>query len=113
MTSALRAALHPTAPPPPTPPASGPATRAALTPAKPRNPINRALVHVQVGNTEARQFYERLGFKESGTYVAVAQLWTDPRDETYYSRMEPRAAWILTLDDIAASLGESAPANGK
>lgn len=66
VTSALRAALHPTAPPPPTPPASGPTTRAALQPAKPRAPINRALVHVQVGNTEARKFYERLGFKETG-----------------------------------------------
>lgn len=66
VTSALRAALHPTTPPPPTPPSTGVATRAALTPAKPRQPINRALVHVQVGNDEARKFYERLGFKESG-----------------------------------------------
>lgn len=66
VTSALRAALHPTAPPPPTPPSTGVATRAALTPAKPRAPITRALVHVQVGNDAARRFYERLGFKESG-----------------------------------------------
>lgn len=36
----------------------------------------------------------------------------DPSDETYYSKMEPRAAWILTLDDIAAALGEAAQ-NGK
>jgi hypothetical protein len=28
------------------------------------------------------------------------------RNETYYSKMEPRAAWILTCEDIAAALGE-------
>jgi GNAT superfamily N-acetyltransferase len=64
--SALRAALHPATPPTPTAPAHAPATRASLKPAEPRKPINRALVHVQVGNDEARRFYERLGFKEAG-----------------------------------------------
>lgn len=63
---ALRSALHPTAPPAPTPPATGTATRAQLKPVEPRKPINRALVHVQVGNDSARKFYERLGFKEAG-----------------------------------------------
>lgn len=63
---ALRAALHPTTPPPPTPPATGTATRAQLKPAELRRPINRALVHVHVGNDAARKFYERLGFKETG-----------------------------------------------
>ncbi|KAL1405102.1 N-acetyltransferase 5 [Vanrija albida] len=101
VTQALRAALHPTAPPPPTPPASGPATRAALQPAPPRKPVNRALVHVQVGNDAARRFYERLGFKEAGV------------NETYYSKMDPRAAWILVLDDIAAALGEGANGDSK
>ncbi|TXT04351.1 hypothetical protein VHUM_04118 [Vanrija humicola] len=98
---ALRAALHPTAPPPPTPPASGPTTRGALQPAPPRKPVNRALVHVQVGNDAARRFYERLGFKEAGV------------NETYYSKMDPRAAWILVLDDIAAALGEGANGESK
>ncbi|RSH86202.1 uncharacterized protein EHS24_004433 [Apiotrichum porosum] len=91
---ALRSALHPTAPPAPTPPATGTATRAQLKPVEPRKPINRALVHVQVGNDSARKFYERLGFKEAGV------------EETYYTKMEPRAAWILVCDDIAAALGE-------
>ena len=43
---------------------------------------------------------------------SVGIMGADASDETYYSKMEPRAAWILTLDDIAASLGESAQ-NGK
>lgn len=29
-----------------------------------------------------------------------------PSEETYYTKMEPRAAWILVCDDIAAALGE-------
>ncbi len=96
---ALRAALHPTAPPPPAPPATGTATRAQLTQAPPRKVINRAVVHVQVGNDEAKRFYERLGFKD------------DKVVDNYYARMEPRAAWLLVCDDIAAALGEAA-ANG-
>ncbi|BEJ15176.1 hypothetical protein CspHIS471_0409430 [Cutaneotrichosporon sp. HIS471] len=98
---ALRSALHPTAPPAPTPPATGTATRAQLTQAPPRKVINRAIVHVQVGNDEAKHFYERLGFKE------------DKILDNYYTstRMEPRAAWMLVCDDIAAALGEEG-ANG-
>ncbi|GMK57079.1 hypothetical protein CspeluHIS016_0309190 [Cutaneotrichosporon spelunceum] len=92
---ALRAALHPTTPPPPAPPATGTATRAQLTQAPPRKVINRAVVHVQVGNHEAKRFYERLGFKE------------DKVVDNYYTRMEPRDAWLLVCDDIAAALGET------
>lgn len=33
-------------------------------------------------------------------------------DETYYAKMEPRAAWILVCDDIAAALGEAQQPNG-
>jgi GNAT superfamily N-acetyltransferase len=80
-------------------PATGTATRAQLTQAPPRKVINRAVVHVQVGNDEAKRFYERLGFKE------------DKVVDNYYARMEPRAAWLLVCDDIAAALGETA-ANG-
>ncbi|CAK9780144.1 hypothetical protein CC85DRAFT_285427 [Cutaneotrichosporon oleaginosum] len=99
---ALRAALHPTVPPPPTPPASGTATRGQLKQAPPRVVINRATVHVQVGNEDAKRFYERLGFKE------------DKVVDNYYKnfqRMEPKAAWLLVCDDIAGALGETG-ANG-
>lgn len=66
MQNALRGALHPTTPPAPTPPAHA-ATRGSLKPAEPRKAINRAMVHVQVGNESAKRFYEGLGFKETGT----------------------------------------------
>jgi ribosomal protein S18 acetylase RimI-like enzyme len=65
--SALKACLHPTTPPPPTPSDSKTNTRASLTVAPPRKTINRAMAHVQVGNTDAKRFYERLGFKETET----------------------------------------------
>ena len=64
--NALRAALHPSTPPTPKPAAHAPATRSSVKPVEPRKAINRALVHVQVGNEEAKRFYERLGFKEAG-----------------------------------------------
>ena len=62
---ALKEALHPTPPPPPVPSTGKPTTRAQLVPAPPRKPVKRALAHVQVGNDDAKRFYERLGFKET------------------------------------------------
>lgn len=64
--SAMYAAIHPTIPPPPIPSDKQINTRAQLTVAAPRVKVNRALAHVQVGNDEAKRFYERLGFKEVG-----------------------------------------------
>ncbi|WVQ84539.1 hypothetical protein IAT38_006693 [Cryptococcus sp. DSM 104549] len=94
--SALRAALNPTAPPPPIPSDKQTNTRAQLTVAPPRQRVNRALAHVQVGNEGAKRFYGRLGFKEAGV------------EENYYSKMEPRGAILMVCDDIAAVLGEKA-----
>ena len=65
--SALRSALHPTAPPPSTPSDIKTNTRASLTVAPPHKPVKRAMVHVQVGNDGAKMFYGRLGFKEIET----------------------------------------------
>ena len=69
--SALRASLHP-APPPPVLPDTKPAANGSKpaapkppVPVAPRKPVNRALAHVQVGNDDAKRFYERLGFKEA------------------------------------------------
>ncbi|KAK4683906.1 hypothetical protein P7C73_g6306, partial [Tremellales sp. Uapishka_1] len=97
---ALHSSIHPTTPPPPTPSTTGTNTRASLTPAPPRKAVNRALVHVQVGNADAKRFYERLGFKETEVV------------ENYYSKMEPRAASLMVLDDIASALGEKPTSNG-
>lgn len=62
----MYAAIHPTIPPPPIASDKQINTRAQLTVAAPRVKVNRALAHVQVGNDEAKRFYERLGFKEVG-----------------------------------------------
>lgn len=70
--NALRNALHPVAPPPPVPSDSKTNTRASLT-VTARKPVKRAMAHVQVGNERAKRFYERLGFKETETCVAVQQ----------------------------------------
>ncbi|WVW86340.1 hypothetical protein I302_108384 [Kwoniella bestiolae CBS 10118] len=98
--SSLKAALHPTTPPPPIPSDNKTNTRASLTVAAPRVKVNRALAHVQVGNEDAKRFYERLGFKEVGI------------EENYYSKVEPHGAIIMVCEDIAKSLGESEQPNG-
>ncbi|OWZ76694.1 acetyltransferase [Cryptococcus neoformans Bt85] len=98
--SAMYAAIHPTIPPPPIPSDKQINTRAQLTVAAPRVKVNRALAHVQVGNDEAKRFYERLGFKEVGI------------EENYYSKMEPRGAILMVCDDLATALGEKTEANG-
>jgi ribosomal protein S18 acetylase RimI-like enzyme len=43
-------------------------------------------LHVQVGNTDALEFYRRLGFRITSTV------------EGYYSRIEPPDAHVLTLE---------------
>ncbi len=68
--NALRNAVHPIPPPPPVPSDNKTNTRASLT-VTPRKPVGQAAVHVQVGNDRAKQFYERLGFKESKMYVGA------------------------------------------
>ncbi|KAK8853361.1 hypothetical protein IAR55_004065 [Kwoniella newhampshirensis] len=98
--ASLRAALHPTTPPPPIPSDGKINTRASLTVAPPRVKVNRALAHVQVGNEEAKRFYEKLGFKESG----IAK--------DYYSKIEPRDAILMVCEDIASLLGEKTEPNG-
>ncbi|GAA6003691.1 GNAT family N-acetyltransferase [Rhodotorula paludigena] len=50
-------------------------------PAKPR--IESVYLHVQVGNDDARQFWERWGFE-------VKETVSD-----YYRKIEPRDAWLL------------------
>ncbi|WWC64772.1 uncharacterized protein I303_107384 [Kwoniella dejecticola CBS 10117] len=92
--ASMKSSLHPTIPPPPVPSDTRTNTRGSLTVAPPRVKVNRALAHVQVGNEDAKRFYERLGFKEAGI------------EENYYSKVEPRGAVIMVCEDIAAALGE-------
>ncbi|KAI5123674.1 hypothetical protein M0805_001703 [Coniferiporia weirii] len=54
---------------------------AARASAKPK--IASIYLHVQVSNADARRFYERHGFVETGRAV------------DYYKKIEPRDAWIL------------------
>ncbi|EIW72186.1 acetyltransferase [Tremella mesenterica] len=92
---ALKEALHPTTPPPPIPNKDKPTTRGQVAPSPPRKSVKRALVHVQEGNEGAKRFYERLGFKEI------------ERVENFYSKLEPRHAILMVLDDIVSTLGET------
>ena len=51
---------------------------------QPRSPkIDRIYLHVQVSNTAGKAFYERHGFKETGTH------------KDYYKKIQPKDAWIL------------------
>jgi N-alpha-acetyltransferase 50 len=52
--------------------------------AKPK--ISRIYLHVQVSNHDAKRFYERHGFKESGV------------EEGYYKKITPSSAWVLERD---------------
>ena len=78
--------------------------------APPRKTVNRAMAHVQVGNDAAKAFYEGLGFKEDK--VSVAHVWIGGwpslifRVENYYSKMEPRGAILMVLEDITANIVE-------
>ena len=54
---------------------------AAATHIKPK--IDKIYLHVQVGNEDAKRFYERNGFKEVGVH------------ENYYKKISPHDAWIL------------------
>ncbi|KAK7472668.1 N-acetyltransferase 5 [Stygiomarasmius scandens] len=54
---------------------------AAASHAKPI--ISKIYLHVQTSNTEAKQFYEKHGFKEVGLH------------ENYYKKIVPHDAWIL------------------
>ncbi|WWC91883.1 uncharacterized protein L201_006832 [Kwoniella dendrophila CBS 6074] len=92
--SSLKSCLNPVIPPPPVPSDNKTNTRSSLNVAPPRQKVNRALAHVQVGNDDAKRFYERLGFKESGI------------EENYYSKVEPHGAIIMICEDISAALGE-------
>lgn len=62
--NALRSALHPTAPPPLLP--SDGKGKGGITVVA-RKAVSRAMAHVQVGNEDAKRFYERLGFKATET----------------------------------------------
>jgi ribosomal protein S18 acetylase RimI-like enzyme len=55
--------------------------QAAATHSKPQ--IDCIYLHVQVSNDDAKQFYERHGFKEKGI------------EEAYYKKIKPSGAWIL------------------
>jgi ribosomal protein S18 acetylase RimI-like enzyme len=55
-----------------------------------RPKIHHIYLHVQVSNTEGKQFYERHGFKEIRVH------------ENYYSKLQPRDAWVLQRDFNAA-----------
>lgn len=72
LSNALSSALHPTAPPPPVPSSTQTNTRSSLVAVPPRKKINRAMAHVQVGNDDAKRFYEGLGFKEDKVYVRLS-----------------------------------------
>jgi len=77
-------------PPSSTPPA---ATAPSSKSSDPSPPFKMALtsfyMHVQTSNVDARRFYERNGFIETGVV------------EGYYKKLEPHDAWILekTLGD--------------
>ncbi|ORX39413.1 hypothetical protein BD324DRAFT_649488 [Kockovaella imperatae] len=94
--SALKASLHPAPPPPPLNDAKAGNKAPAPVTLKPRKPVNRAMAHVQVGNEDAKRFYERLGFKETEVV------------KDYYSKMQPRDAILMVCEDIRAALGEQA-----
>jgi len=55
--------------------------KAELPPAK--RPLTSFYMHVQTSNVEARKFYERNGFVETG------------RVDGYYKQLEPHDAWVL------------------
>ncbi|KAF7321733.1 N-acetyltransferase domain-containing protein [Mycena kentingensis (nom. inval.)] len=54
---------------------------AATTQVKPK--IDRIYLHVQTSNSDAKRFYERHGFVETGV------------QENYYKKIVPHDAWIL------------------
>ncbi|WWC72180.1 uncharacterized protein I206_106140 [Kwoniella pini CBS 10737] len=95
--SSLKASINPITPPPPIPSDNKTNTRSSLTVVPPRVKVNRALAHVQVGNLDAKRFYERLGFKEIGI------------EENYYSKVEPHGAIIMVCEDITTAIGENQP----
>ena len=49
--------------------------------------IDSIYLHVQTGNTSAREFYEQLGFRVVGE---IPQ---------YYAKLAPQSAWVLQLGD--------------
>ncbi|TRM69445.1 acyl-CoA N-acyltransferase [Schizophyllum amplum] len=54
--------------------------------------ISKIFLHVQVNNEDARRFYEKHGFTETGL------------QKDYYKKIEPHDAWILTREvDASAS----------
>ncbi|KIK99063.1 hypothetical protein PAXRUDRAFT_30751 [Paxillus rubicundulus Ve08.2h10] len=55
--------------------------QAASSHTKPK--IKRIFLHVQISNVDAKRFYERHGFKETGI------------KKDYYKKITPRDAWIL------------------
>ena len=109
--SALKNALYPTTPPPPVPSTTKANTRSSLTVAA-RKSVKRAVAYVQVGNDDAKRFYEALGFKESEVCVGLlceiehVDIDADFRVKDYYSKIEPRDAVLMTLEDIASVVGE-------
>lgn len=54
---------------------------AATTHAKPK--IDKVYLHVQVSNLDAKKFYERHGFNETGIH------------KEYYKKIVPQDAWVL------------------
>jgi ribosomal protein S18 acetylase RimI-like enzyme len=61
---------------------------AAAASTKPK--IHHIYLHVQVSNSEGKQFYLRHGFKELRVH------------ENYYSKLQPRDAWVLQRDIATA-----------
>ena len=57
-------------------------------------------LHVQVSNEDAKRFYERHGFKETGL------------EKDYYKKITPRDAWILELE-VQHLTSESGPIEGE
>ena len=55
--------------------------------------IGSIYLHVQVGNDDAKRFYERHGFKEASVHRG------------YYKKITPADAWILELHLDATGQG--------
>ncbi|KIK67184.1 hypothetical protein GYMLUDRAFT_37243 [Collybiopsis luxurians FD-317 M1] len=51
----------------------------------PKPKIDRIYLHVQTSNSEAKKFYEKHGFVQTGIH------------ENYYKKIVPRDAWIMEL----------------